>query len=76
MRTFKVIRPENTYEIIEADYFTVVHRPDGVSYAEFYVNKVHQDFGGTVTEGILIGYARNPEFIETVRTLDSEKSGL
>jgi hypothetical protein len=67
MYIYRVEMPNNTYKVIEADFFTVTTEGDDQN-AYFYVVQKVQDGEelpqGVNAKAILIGFAKNPTFIQ------------
>lgn len=71
MYTYKVIAPNSTYQIIEADYFSVTYDGKEFMNAFFYVTKtlkerelLSRSATPAVTQEILVGYAHNPQIVQ------------
>ena len=74
MKKYKVIMPDHKYEIIEAEYFTMVY--DGHSGYNAYFKTTNVDVSRPhAIEESLVGFAFHPAFIVEVQGLDTDDSG-
>lgn len=71
MFTYKVISTNATYQIIEAEYFSITSDGFGANDAYFYVTKTVKErelrslsAAPAVTQEILVGYAHNPQVVQ------------
>lgn len=71
MFTYKVVFPDSSYKIIEAEYFTVTSDGFGANDAYFYVTKTVKErelrsrsADPAVTQKILVGYVHNPQVVQ------------
>jgi hypothetical protein len=72
MFTYKVVLPNSSFEIIEAEYFSMTFDGHAGMNAYFYVRKPMQE---GLYEEILVGYANNPRTVSFTDKFVYQPSG-
>jgi hypothetical protein len=82
MFTYKVVMANSTYEVIEADYFSMTFDGHAGMNAYFYVRKpIQQDMSRVrisdpeIYEEVLVGYANNPRTVSYTDKFVYQPSG-